>query len=89
MSEVVHPKFQRQVDEFATLSETDQTDLLSALVLEACFESNVELDTVVATIRRHLDSPIGDMRERLSHSSCDHAVGDCHVVPSWDRDPIV
>lgn len=57
MAEVQHPKFQRQVDEFAVLDRHDQVDLLSALVLEFCWEDNIDADPCFAQIRAHLELP--------------------------------
>jgi hypothetical protein len=59
MAEVRHPKFQRQIDEFARLpSQAEQVELLADLCVEVCFEDNIDLAAVFVMIAKHLNHPL-------------------------------
>lgn len=57
MAEVAHPRFQRQIDEFAQLPQADQVTLLADLCTETAWEDNIDLAAVFVMIANRLGFP--------------------------------
>jgi hypothetical protein len=68
MAEVAHPRFQRQIDEFAQLTQDDQVTLLADLCTETAWEDNTDLAAVFVMIANRLDFP--SLAEHIDDHVC-------------------